>query len=284
MRKVAVLGAAGRVGSKIAENLSEMGIGVRAVIRNIEKSRFLQRLDVEIAIAEYNDARALEAALREIDTAFLLTPENPECRDFTAENKALLDHYRSAALQTGVRRIIGLSSMGAQHAEGTGILLASYRLEHLFVRDRIETQFVRPAYYYSNWTGYLEIAGQTGVLPTFFPPQLKLPMIAPADVADFCASLIADGGETPQISEIEGPEWYSCADIAAAFSQKLGRPVRPQVIAPDQWESALLQSGFSPSGARNLARMTRAVIDGRTAGTKNPVKMPTTFAAYLAAL
>lgn len=281
MKKIGILGAAGRVGGRLTEILANKDMDVRAVIRNPKKATVLTNKNIEVAVANYNDEAALTIALNDTNTVFLLTPENPECNDFIAETRLLLDTYRSAILNAGVKRVIGLSSMGAQHCEGTGNLLASYMLEHLFDNVAIQCQFVRPAYYFSNWAGYMDIVKQFGILPTFFPPNLKLPMIAPSDVAAFCASLIAEESPARQIFEIEGPDQYSSEDIAASFGEKLDREVILQTVAPVDWEKTLLSSGFSKSGAENLALMTKAVVDGKTVSESETVKMPTSFRAYL---
>lgn len=54
-----------------------------------------------------------------------------------------------------------------------------------------------------------------------------------------------------------------------------------QTVAPVDWEKTLLSSGFSKSGAENLALMTKAVVEGKTVSESETIKMPTSFKAYL---
>lgn len=277
-----ILGATGRVGSMLVTNLLKKGQPVRAVIRSSVKAPDLISKGVEVFVADYFDGAALKKAFQGGSSVFLLTPENPECVDFINESRTIIKNYREAIISAKVTKIIGLSSGGAQHPSGTGNLVASYLLEHAFSDLEIEQTFVRPAYYYSNWIGYLELVKEHGILPTFFPPAMKLPMIAPEDVAAFLAELMCDATPHERIYEITGPYAYSSLEIAQIFAAVLERSVTVQQIPSEAWESTLLQAGFSKDGAHNLMLMTQAVIDGKTKNTTpNPFRCATDFKTYL---
>lgn len=277
-----VLGATGQVGFMLVNVLLKKGQSVRAVVRNESKTRKLRKMGVQVFVADYLDKEALIKAFHGGKTAFLLTPENPKSENHIEEIRLMISNYREAVKASGINKIVGLSSMGAQHESDTGNLFASYLLEQAFSGLNIEQVFVRPAYYYSNWVGYLELVLTQGILPTFFPPEMKLPMLSPSDVAEFLADIIIR--ETPQerIYEICGPHDYNSLDIARIFQNALNKDVTLQQILPDEWESTLTQAGFSADGIKNLILMTKAVIEGKTkSDTPNPVRLPTDFRTYL---
>lgn len=294
---IAVLGATGRIGAGIVDELLAERLPVRAVIRDPAKADILAAKGASVAmrdpanlpgltvaVADYYDGPALTAALNGADTVFLLTPENPAGEDFIKDAALLLHNYRKAIIENNIKRLIGLSSFGAQHSSGTGNLLASHMLEQSFTGLDIEQTFIRPTYYYSNWMGYYELVRKQGVLPTFFPPDMQLPMIAPADVAAFAASILSRRIAARRVMEIVGPKTYSANEIAAAFGDFLGRKVSAAWIPPDQWLSTLRAAGFSPSGAENLAQMTAATISKKTKAQGKVTVTTTTFPDYLAGL
>ena len=277
-----ILGATGQIGSMLVDNLIKRGQSVRAVVRNGSKAEGLRSKGIEISIADYFDVEALKKAFQGGSSAFLLTPENPESQDFISETKTIINNYREAILASGITKIVGLSSNGAQHESGTGNLMASYMLEHAFSDLEIEQVFVRPSYYFSNWLGYLELVKEHGILPTFFPPEMKVPMIAPPDVAEFLSEIIICKIPKERVYEITGPHAYSSLDIAKIFEEVLNRNVILQQVLPEEWESTLIQAGFSKDGAKNLALMTKAVIEGKTKNeASNPVSFSTDFKSYL---
>ncbi len=277
-----ILGATGQIGSMLVDNLIKRGQSVRAVVRNGSKAEGLRSKSIQVNIADYFDVEALKKAFQGGSSAFLLTPENPESQDFISETKTIINNYREAILASGITKIVGLSSNGAQHESGTGNLMASYMLEHAFSDLEIEQVFVRPSYYFSNWLGYLELVKEHGILPTFFPPEMKVPMIAPPDVAEFLSEIIVCKIPKERVYEITGPHAYSSLDIAKIFGEVLNRNVILQQVLPEEWESTLIQAGFSKDGAKNLALMTKAVIEGKTKNeASNPVSFSTDFKSYL---
>lgn len=257
-----ILGAAGQVGSQVVRELSRKGEPVIAVVR--KKEAATTYAGVETRVADLFDGAALKEILREGDTVFLLTPENPSSDDVIGNASKLLSSYHEAIRDSGIRKIVGLSSMGAQHPAGTGNLVMSYLLEHAFLDIPVQQVFIRPAYYYSNWLGFAGIAQETGVLPSFLPVNLKIPMTAPSDVAGFIASVLMDSRKTEsEILEITGPSLYSPADVAIVFSDIFQKPVTAHQIPPEQWKESLINAGFSESASDNLILMTQAVIDGK---------------------
>jgi uncharacterized protein YbjT (DUF2867 family) len=259
-----VLGASGQVGSAIVSNLLHKGQTVKGIVRNEEKAAILKSKGADTAIADAHNLPALKAAFRNGSALFALTPETGKEKDVLGETNDILVNYRVAAEATGIQKIVALSSMGAQHSEGTGNLLMSHMLEHAFNGIGITRVFVRPAYYYSNWMNYLDLAKEQEILPTFFPVDMKVMMISPEDVAAFVAETMLGNDEDGTIYELAGPASYSSAEVAAVFSNVLGKEVKAQQIPREQWDATLARIGFSPDGVKNFIEMTQAVIDGKT--------------------
>lgn len=279
-----ILGASGQVGSALAKKLIEKDEPVRAVIRDKQKTGDLESKGIEVRIADYFDEEALTNAVQGGDLIFLLTPETEKSEDVLGDTKTLLRNYRSAIESSQIKKVVGLSSIGAQHAGGTGNLQMSYMLEHTFDEMFVQQIFVRPAYYYSNWLGYLSTVRNEGVLPTFFPPDLKIPMAPPIDVAKYIADIITGDTEKSQIYELTGPEAYSSVDVAHVLGEILDCKVEAQQIPKNRWEETLQQIDFTEDVTKNLIKMTEAVIDGRARPERqgtNLVELPTTLKQYL---
>lgn len=259
-----ITGASGQIGSMLIDHLKNDVQPVRAIVRNPHKAL----KDVETKVADFFDRQALKRAFQGGHTVFLLTPENPGSADPIGETATIIQNYKEAILDAGIKKIVGLSSHGAQHSSGTGNLEMSYMLEHAFTDLPTEQVFVRPGYYYSNWLGYLELAKNHGVLPTFFPVDQKIHMISPEDVARFIAGVITRENDTEKIYEIAGPESYSTEDVAEIMSRLFNKEVKPQPIPRYDWDTTLQQAGFSENAAKNMIKMIESVITGKT----NPEK------------
>lgn len=279
-----ILGATGQVGSAIVDSLLEKELPVKAIIRNEEKAYKLKSKGAEVAIADYCDVEALKQAVAGGDLFFLLTPESGTSTDVLGDTETLLENYLQAIESSGIKSLVGLSSIGAQFGKGTGNLLMSNMLEHKFSNLSINKVFVRPAYYYSNWLMSLDLVKESGVLPSFYPVDLKFNMISPIDVAKFIADKIEQGVTQSELIEIVGPEKYSPEDIARLMGRAVGKEVSTQKIPEEQWAETMKEIGFSDDAAKNFAEMTKLVASGKAQPEGkgiNPISLHTTFEAYL---
>lgn len=273
-----ILGAGGRVGGGVAECLVKVGCSVRSVVRNPKSAS----CPGDVVQADYFDKAALAKACRGGSSIFLLTPENPASEHPQEDVATLLENYHHCVVENGIKRVVLLSSMGAHAGQSAGNLEYSYRLEHAFDNLAVEKVCIRPAYYYSNWFGYVDLAKEYGILPTFFPPEFSLPMVSPSDVAAFAALAMQGLTDGSSLYEVVGPRNLSSNDVAQQFSNLLGKLVQPSEVPAQQWRATLKQAGFSTQSAEGLALMTQAVLDGRTkAVTENPIQGKTSLGEYL---
>ena len=277
-----IAGASGQVGSKLVSELKRNSSPVRAVVRNPHK---VADKSIETRTADLFDVKQLTTAFRGGTTVFLFTPENPASNDIIGDTKQIVENFRTAIQNTGIRKIVGLSSIGA-HVEGnTGNILMSRILEQAFEDLDIEQVFIRPSYYFSNWLGYLEMIDQHGVLPTFFPEDFRLDMHSPIDLAKFIANVMMEKfspGDKKTL-ELVGPQSYNSLDVAGAFSRLLNKKVTTQSIPKEKWKETIMPVGFTENTATALSDMTQAVIDNVLVPERpnDTIKLPTTLENYL---
>jgi uncharacterized protein YbjT (DUF2867 family) len=278
-----ILGASGQVGSAIVDHLLAKKLAVKAVIHNPEKASAIKAKGAEVAIADAMDLNSLIEAFKEGDTLFALTPETFKNEDVLGETKTILENYNQAIKTSGIKKLVGLSSIGAQYSKGTGNLLMSYMLEHSFQDMDIPQVFIRPAYYYSNWLAQLPEVKKSGILPTFYPIDLTLPMISPMDVASFVAEVLVKDNES-KIYEIVGPEKLSSDDVANAFAEAMDKTVKAKQIPRKEWDATLQKIGFSTDARKNFIEMTESTINGNTDPENNGttvVKLKTRISEYI---
>src|SRR5215207_3990544 len=99
---IAVTGATGEVGGRVARRLAERDVRQRLVVRDPSRAPDLE--GAEVARASNYDARdEMEAALRDAEILFLVSGE--EARNRVEQHKSAVD----AAKDAGVERIVYLS-------------------------------------------------------------------------------------------------------------------------------------------------------------------------------
>ncbi|WP_041453332.1 NAD(P)H-binding protein [Anaeromyxobacter dehalogenans] len=276
------LGATGRVGSAVAIALLDGGEQVTVVTRDPRRAEPFARRSAAVAVADVRDADALRAVLRRGRRAFLLMPPADPAGDTVVEERRAMQAIARAVDGAGLEKVVVLSTYGAQPGEALGDLGVLHALEQAVAGTGVPTCVVRGAYFMSNWDFALELARGEGVVPSLFPPDLALPMVAPADLGRAAARWLVAEGEHAGVHHVEGPAAYSAADVARAASAALGRDVRVVETPRARWVETFRALGFSPSSADSYARMTATVVDGAYERPEAPERGPTTLAEYVA--
>ncbi len=229
---IAVTGASGGIGGRVARALAAGGVPLRLVVRDAGRA---PDLGAEVAEAEYRDGAAMRAALSGAETVYLVS--GSESADRVAEHFSAVD----AAAAAGVRRIVYVSFMGAapdcvftfarDHA-ATEERIRSAGLGHVFLRSCMYAEYV-PVF--ASPQGV--IRGPAGDGRAAFASR--------DDIADVAAAVLADpephDGRT---YDVTGPEALSLDEAAAVLSEAVGREI---VYERETLEQA--RESRRPSGA-----------------------------------
>jgi len=262
-----VAGVSGNTGSVVADSLLARGKKVRVVVRDAAKGEPWKKKGAEVAIAALDDAQALGKALAGAEGAYLLSPPDMGATDFLAQRKKTLDAIAEAIDAAKVPHVVFLSSVGAQHADGTGIIKSVHGAEQRLGRTSAKTSFVRAAYFLENWGAVLGAVTGAGHLPTFLPPDLRIPMVASKDIGLVAANTLLEGPPSgkSQILELAGPKDYSSRDLAEVLAKVVGKPVELQAAPTDAVVPTFTGFGISANIAELFRQMYVGIADGTVA-------------------
>jgi uncharacterized protein YbjT (DUF2867 family) len=249
---IAVTGATGEIGGRVARRLAERGLAQRLIVRDPGRAPRLPGAEVAQAPG-YHDGAAMRAALAGAETLFLVSGR--EARDRLEQHLSAVD----AAAAAGVERIVYLSFVGAapdatftlarqhfhteQHIRGTGLAFT-------FLRSSMYLDFV--PFFASAGV----IRGPAG--------DGRVALVARDDVADVVTAVLAGRDHDGCTYDNTGPEALTLAETAAELSRVTGREI-PYVVetvdeayasrrpsgAPD-WEIEGWVSSYEAIGAGEL--------------------------------
>jgi NAD(P)H dehydrogenase (quinone) len=258
-----VAGVTGNTGSVVAETLLAKGKSVRVLVREAEKGAAWRAKGAEVAVATLDDADALARALDGAEGAYLLLPPATQAPDVLAVRRRTVDAIAAAVERSGVRHVVFLSSVGAQHDAGTGLILTVNYGEARLAKTPAKLTFVRAAYFLENWA-HVVAAAKAGTLPTFLVSDQPIPMVATRDIALVAAHALLEGPPSSKIDVVElaGPRDLSPRDVAAAFGDVLGRDVALQPAPLDAVVPTYTSLGISPAFAEESRRMYEGIANG----------------------
>jgi uncharacterized protein YbjT (DUF2867 family) len=231
----AITGITGRVGGAAARALLAAGQPVRAVLRDPSKAKYWSDLGCEVAIAEMEDAQALTAAFAGATGVFILPPSNFDPKPGFPEAKAVIFAVCHALGAARPRRVVCLSTIGAQ-AKQPNLLSQRTLIEQALSKLSCPVAFLRPAWFMENLQWDIARARDEGVICCFLQPlDRAMPMVATLDVGRVAAELLQQTWVGKRVVELEGPRWVTQIEIAATLSTLLARPVRAEAVPRETW-------------------------------------------------
>lgn len=217
---ILVTGATGNVGGQVVEQLVKRGADVRALVRDPSKANF--PAGVEIVQGDLLDVDSLRKAFAGVSTLFLL-------------NAVVADEYTQAVIalniarEAGIERIVYLSVIHSDRFVNVPHFAGKYGVERMIEHMGLNATILRPAYFMDNDHTIKDVITRHGIYP--MPVGSKgLAMIDTRDVGEVAAIelLRREQSSVPLPMErinLVGPDTLTGTDIAALWTQALGRPI-----------------------------------------------------------
>src|SRR5277367_1312003 len=241
-----VTGITGKVGGATGRHLLAQGKKVRALVRDRAKAASWTDQGVELVDGDWNDAAAIERALKGVEGAFVMLPAVWSPSPDFKEAKGVIANYVEALTRAVPPRVVALSSMGANRTSGVGMITALSLLEQGFRSLRSPVAFVRAGGFFENFLFGLQ-AAQGGTLPVFYnPTNRKSTMVASEDIGAEAATLLT-GPAWSGHRVIELGSKVSADDVAAQLGEVLAVDVKAFAIPRAGWAEAFQQFGI-PKG------------------------------------
>jgi len=259
-----IAGATGNTGSVVADTLLARGQSITVLVREARKAEGWREKGAHVAIASLEDTAAVAAALARAEGAYLLIPPNYKAEDALGYGFRVGDALAAAVQASGIPHVVLLSSIGAQHAQGTGPIRTLHHAESALspAATARNLTILRAAYFLQNWASSVGSVRNQGVLHNFLTLERKIPMISTDDIGRIAAASLMDPAHGRRVLELAGPGDYSPLDLAQAFSTVLGKPVTVETHPVEAVVPTFTAAGFS----QDLARLFREMIEGINSG------------------
>jgi uncharacterized protein YbjT (DUF2867 family) len=258
---IAVMGAAGNVGGKVAGRLLEAGQPVR-VLEHRRSLAELGRRGAEVVTGDLTDPGSLGVLLKGAEAALVLLPDVVTDPEFTATRSRMSRSIVDALAGSGVGHVVALSTVAAGDAGARGPAAGLRELEQGLsgLPDR-SVLVLRSPFYMENLLAGIPLIQAQGVNGSAIDGDLELPMIATGDVAAEAATRLAARDFSGHRAKLlVGPEDVSLRGATRALGQRLGLPDLAYVqFPPDGVRAALRGAGMSEEGAAQMVELQLAL-------------------------
>ncbi|WP_245852970.1 NmrA family NAD(P)-binding protein [Blastococcus aggregatus] len=232
-RTIAVTGATGVLGGRVAARLSAAGASLRLVVRDPARAPSLPGAEVAAAPGGYADGAGLQAALTGVDTVYLVSAAEAADR--------LQQHLTAvgAAAAAGVRRIVYTSFVGASPDATFTLARQHAATEDAIAATGLRATYLRHAMYADFVPFFATLEGDTAVIAAPGGDG-RAGFVSRDDLADVGAAVLLrdDDDLAGATLDVTGPEALTLAEAAAVLAEVTGRPAgyREQTEA-QAWET-----------------------------------------------
>lgn len=259
---ILVIGATGKIGSRVLSRLQAQAIPARGASRRTSPA------------FDWDNPASWAATLVGAKTAFV-----SYVPDLAAKGAPqTIAAFTRTALAAGLERVVLLSGRGEANA---------LESEEIMLSSGLACTVVRASWFNQNFTeGVLLPAVLSGTIA--MPAGLRTePFIDADDIADVAVAALTDPRHEGEVYEVTGPELLTFAEAAAAIGATAGRKVEYVPISLEQFHAALLPE-LGPDYAEMLTRLCEESFDGRNESLGDGVqralgRKPRSFAAFCAA-
>jgi NAD(P)H dehydrogenase (quinone) len=260
--KIVVTGATGHLGRLIVASLLARGAEPASIVaagRQADKLAELAELGVTTAGIDYSDEASLAAAFVGADTVMLVSGSDIGQR--VPQHSAVI----VAALAAGVSRIVYTS---APQADTSALVLAP---EHKVTEELIRASglgftILRNGWYTENYLGMLDQSAASGEIAASVGDG-RVASASRADYADAAAVVLLGDGHDGAVYELSGDVAWNFGDLAAAFSDILGREIHFRAISTEEHIAEMTAAGVPAGSVQFVAALDSNIRDGLLAGT-----------------
>ncbi|WP_338865444.1 NmrA family NAD(P)-binding protein [Myxococcus stipitatus] len=253
----------GKIGRNLALRLLDAGVALTVISRNAQNVADLAKRGATVVEGSSDDAAVLDRAFEGASALFWLTP--PAARpDFLEWAEGMGRLAARKAKQHGVKRVVVLSSIGAQTGRGTGPVGALLAVEEAFKAAVPDVTILRPGYFMENLLREVQGLASAGSIFLPLPSDRKLPFVATADIGDKAAEVLLDGAwKGHRYVGVHGPRDVTYAEVAGVLSEVLGKPVRFVQVTMADARKAMAGAGVPGFMTDLILELYQSVTEGR---------------------
>ena len=267
--KIIVTGSLGNISKPLTKELVQKGHQVTVVSSKPERQKDIEALGASAAIGTMEDAGFLTATFKGADAVYVMETMggnsffDPNLDIIAAINK-IGNNYKQAIEQSGIKRVVHLSSIGAHTDKGNGLLAFHYNVENILKQlpSDVSITFMRPVGFYYNLLGFINTIKAQGVIATNYGGDSKKPWVSPLDIAEAVAEELVTPFEGRKVRYVASDE-ISCNELASLLGAAIGKPDLKWVIIPDeQLLNGMIAAGMNPKVAAGMVEMNAGMNNG----------------------
>lgn len=264
---IVITGSLGNISKPLTQKLLQKGHSVTVISHNPVKQKDIEALGAKAAIGSIEDADFLAKTFTGADIVYVMKPPFDffdKNIDIFAFYAGIGNTYVQAISQSGVKKVVNLSSVGAHTDKGIGMLRFHHEVEHIFngLPDDVSIKFMRPVGFYTNLYAFVPaIKAQNAIFQNYGGDE-KMPWVSPLDIADVIAEEIEKPFNGREFRYIASDE-VSPDEIAKVLGEAIGKPdLKWITVSDEQLLASMTEAGMTPGLAKGAVDTNASMANG----------------------
>ncbi len=261
--KVIVTGSLGNIGKPLATELVQKGHTVTVISSKPEKQKDIEAMGAAAAIGSLEDVDLLVPIFTGADAVFAMVPPNFTVPDSREYYRRIGSNYAQAIQQSGVKRVVHLSSYGAHLDKGTGFILGSHDVEGLLNElPDVAITHLRAAYFYTNLYSFTDMIKGAGFIGANYGDDDKMVMVHPRDIAAAATEEIETTATGNKVRYVASDE-HTANQAAEILGTAIGKPdLKWVTFTNEQSQAGMEQRGMPAHIAALFVEMGASTHSG----------------------
>jgi uncharacterized protein YbjT (DUF2867 family) len=270
--KIIVAGSLGYISKPLVEKLIKKGHAVTVISSNTERQAAIEVLGAKAAIGSMEDAAFLTHTFTGADEVYcmiavegaLTDPANTADK-LIAQAGKIANNYVQAIQQSGVKRVVYLSSIGAHLEKGSGLIVIHHHGENALNKlpSDVNISFLRPSGFHKNLFAFVHVIKNQGVIAASYGGDDRNILVSAFDIADAAVEELESKDTGRRIRYVASEE-LTCNEAAAILGAAIGKPdLKWVTLTGEQQFNGYKAFGLNDSLANEFKEMNASIHNGK---------------------
>lgn len=228
--KIVLTGSSGRIGKPLTKSLVKNEHLVTVISSKTERKTEIEALGAKAAIGSMQDVDFLTKTFKNADAVYLMVAWDAIGNifdkeiNFPTEFLKIASIYKQAVEQSGVKKVVYLSSIGAHTNESIGSLSIYHGVEKIMneLSSNVSIKFMRPVAFYPNIFRFMQTIKADITIVQSYGGDKKEPWVSTLDIADAIVAEMEKPFNGRSFRYIASDE-VSPNEVATVFGEAIGK-------------------------------------------------------------
>ncbi|MFD2873229.1 NAD(P)H-binding protein [Mucilaginibacter ximonensis] len=262
--KITTTGSLGNVAKPLVQKLIAAGHEVTVISTKADKASEIETLGAKAAIGSISDTTFLTEAFKGADAVYTMMPPSMGPANMIENIAAAGKAYADAIKAAGVKRVVMLSSVGADAPAGTGPVGGVHRVEQIFQEQLtdVNVTVVRSGFFYVNFFRDIPLIRTRGIFGNNYSGDDKIGFTHHDDLSTAIAAELQREGNGFEVKYVVS-DVSTGNQLASLFGRAIGKPELTWTEIPDeQLKQGMLSAGLPPELAGLITELGQGVRAG----------------------